>query len=343
MAPRNAIPNLAGKVICDGQITLHETLGQGSFGRVFRGETADKTSFAVKLMAQHTPGSPRALAQAKEQALHLDMGEHPNIVTLHAAASDSDFVYIVMENCPGGDLYRHMTKKSFIGDTDGVKNIFGQVMDAVHYCHEQGVYHRDLKPDNILMSKDGAHAYLSDFGLSTTSTSSMHTVGTKHYESPECLQASSLHRSYEHAPNDVWALGVILCSMISSCRPWDAADDTDPYFATFRQDPRWLYDTLPISEEAFKLLCDIFTLDPRFRVTLPELKERVAGMKTFFRDMEEDGLAPVVAIVVDVVLMRDMSDLEEVAIPFNWDYVRRKPKWRERVGAKLGNLFARLR
>lgn len=129
--------------------------------------------------------------------------------------------------------------------------------------------------------------------------------------------------------------------MISSCRPWVVALT----LTIFHQYPRWLYDTLLISEEASKLLLEASTLDPRFCVTMPELEKRVAEMLTSSRDMEDEGRGPATSVnmVVDEVLVRDMSELGEVAIVFDWDLARRKLKWRTGVGAKLGDSFARLR
>lgn len=110
----------------------------------------------------------------------------------------------------------------------------------------------------------------------------------------ECVFTSLLDTRYDHAPADVWALGIILCAMISNCRPWDFADDSEDFhFPQFRANPRSLMKFLPgISVPACKLLMKVFELDPQSRITLPELKARVQGKKTFFRASGDGDLSP---------------------------------------------------
>ncbi|TFL04746.1 kinase-like domain-containing protein [Pterulicium gracile] len=287
-SPRHPIPDLRGRAIYVDQIILHETLGKGAFGRVFRGEMVrpnnQHTQFAVKVLRKAQAGTRAGIAQATEQALHCNMGEHPNVSSLHFADADEEFTYLIMDYCPGGSLHEFIgsNKVTFVGNDEMVKRVFGQILDAVHHCHSNGVYHRDLKPDNILMSKDGAQAFVTDFGLSSSARSGWHAVGTLPYQAPECIYSTMLNAQYDHAPADVWALGVILCAIISNCRPWNFADDGDANFQRFRADPYSLMEHLPISVEACVLLSEVFELDPDSRVRLPELQARVQGMKTFF-------------------------------------------------------------
>jgi serine/threonine protein kinase len=103
--------------------------------------------------------------QNSEISNHYTVSDHPNIVTLHECFEDHRYIYMVMDFCPGPDLYALMTEFPFWRDDARCKKMFLQVLDAVEASHNLGVFHRDIKPENILSSKDGQTYYLADFGL----------------------------------------------------------------------------------------------------------------------------------------------------------------------------------
>jgi serine/threonine protein kinase len=164
----------------------------------------------------------------------------------------------------------------------------------VHYCHKRGVFHRDLKPENILLSEDRTCISLSDFGLSTTeSVSSDFGWGTSHYMSPECIQEKITYGSYSTCHNDIWSLGVVLANMISGCNPWPYATMKDETFATYLRNNNILQQTLPgISDGATAILKRIFDLNPLSRISLPELRNEILKLDTFFLP-EEVTLTPI--------------------------------------------------
>jgi len=96
--------------------------------------------------------------------------EAPGIVQLHYSFQDTNFLYFVMEYLPGGDLMNMLLNKHFLPE-DACKFYIFEIICAVQHCHERGYIHRDLKPDNILIARDG-HIKLTDFGLCTSGAES---------------------------------------------------------------------------------------------------------------------------------------------------------------------------
>lgn len=177
------------------------------------------------------------------------------------------------------------TPRNMAGHTIGSDNkkLFLQLIDAVSFCHEKGVFHRDLKPDNVLLDGEG-NMLLADFGLARNEeTSKGFGCGTKQYISPECIGETSRH-ACSHRTTDVWALGVIFTGMLTGCFPWKMACSLDPCWKAFQADQQWFFDSLDVSHDATQLLVDIFNVDIQSRITLPDMKERVEAIQTFFLD-----------------------------------------------------------
>lgn len=106
---------------------------------------------------------------------------------MHSVYEDESFVYIVLDLIRSGDLRKSIYERRapYYGNDEIVRAVFGQIVDAVGYCHKKGVYHRDLKPDNILTSEDGKSIWLADFGLATVDKKCKEIrTGTLPYLSP---------------------------------------------------------------------------------------------------------------------------------------------------------------
>jgi serine/threonine protein kinase len=168
--------NFAGRVVDCGRFQLLQVLGTGAYGVVYRAidlKTASSAGspaeVAIKILDKRCFNDAAAQRVRREVVLHHVVSEHPNIVTMHHAFEDVMFVYIVLDYCPGGDLFARISDdKVFFRNDDLTKSVFLKILDAVAYCHDQRVFHRDLKPENILCSKDGSEVHVSDFGLCTS-------------------------------------------------------------------------------------------------------------------------------------------------------------------------------
>lgn len=103
-----------------------------------------------------------------------------------------DCTFLVIEFCPDGDLFLNITERGhYVGNDFLAKALFLQILDAVEFCHSIGIYHRDLKPDNILVTNGGMTVKLADFGLATTEyITSDFGCGSTFYMSPGRIPTS---------------------------------------------------------------------------------------------------------------------------------------------------------
>ena len=170
---------LLGREISD-ELHVEEYLTHGSFGAVFR--VADRyNSYQLALKV-----TLKSFHWEDESTVHYFLSRHPNVVTLHENIELGDYAASLLDYCPGGSLhsliYDHL---AYAGDSIRVKSTLLQITDAVGHCHSNKIYHRDLKPLNVLCNEDGSQVFLTDFGLATMDEHSReHTVGTVAYMSP---------------------------------------------------------------------------------------------------------------------------------------------------------------
>ncbi|KAI0659220.1 kinase-like protein [Cubamyces menziesii] len=282
------IPDLVGHTIDCGRLRLVDTLGSGSNGVIFLAEDTLSGSspalYAVKCVVRAEKGSRRHTLQRQEIQFHRALSHHPNVVTLHRVIEERYYVFLVLDYCAGGDLFTYLQRRrEYRGDDAFIKRLFLQIVDALAACHEAGIYHRDLKPENILISEDAQHIYLTDFGLATSNThSKTFGAGSSLYMSPECIGSNPARPPYDTRANDIWALGVILTSMISGHNPWNNACPTDACYRAYLRNNRFLIDMLPLSPCANLLLQHIFQPEAVRRITLAQIHDVVERLDTFF-------------------------------------------------------------
>ena len=193
-----------------------------------------------------------------------------NIVRCLDAFETAQNAFLVLEYCDLGDLYENIMQGRIPRDTQIVKDIMLQLVNAVQYCHAAGVYHRDIKPENILMSvmDDGSGRpllKLGDFGLATHEewTTDVGT-GSDRYMAPE--QFENIHDGYSPEKADIWAIGCCLLNLVFSRNPFKAPSTSDPIFADYVRDPMSLSDVFPtMSNDTFEVLKYALAVDPTKR------------------------------------------------------------------------------
>lgn len=202
--------DLLGHTIDAGRLKLVETLGEGAYGVVYRAveqHTAASSSsskkkapnqYAVKVLLKADGASIEGECQSREIVTHKIASEHPNVLTLHDVLEEGRFIFLVLDFCAGGDMYGAVVERHAYCEDDAlVKSVFVQILDAVQSCHDQGIYHRDIKPDNIFVNADDSKVFLGDFGLATdVEISSAFSCGSSFYMSPGML--FSFAKTYEH-------------------------------------------------------------------------------------------------------------------------------------------------
>lgn len=206
-----------------GRYFVVERLGEGSTGRVYRAIHQDLLKHVALKILSVDASAPRSMVERFRREAAIAAGlRHPSIVGVHDVGADGDLHYIAMDLVDGQTLSAWLRESP---EREERLRVLEETARAVGHAHEAGVLHRDLKPQNILVRKDGTPVVV-DFGLARTSTDASLTrdgavLGTPQYMAPEQVrgEVSTLTPSA-----DVYALGCVLYESIVGDRPNSISD-----------------------------------------------------------------------------------------------------------------------
>ena len=266
--------------------TLGKTLGTGGFAIVKTCARKDtQQEFAVKVMA--VPQEPGLDDMTRDDMLReieiISNLTHPNVTFLHEYYEERNKIYLVTDIMRGGELLDAMLRMGRYSETES-KKVFKQILAAIHYLHRNGIVHRDLKLENILLAQPGDldNVQIVDFGLAKRSTRGggshkalgpaeidlLSTVcGTPQYVAPEIITNSHTRKGYGQKA-DMWSLGVILYILISGYPPFH----DDNHNSLFLKIAKGRYDFdddvwEDVSAEAKDLIKKLLTVDPGKRLS----------------------------------------------------------------------------
>ena len=205
-----------------GTYCIIEQLGQGGMATVFKAYHASLDRYvALKVLHPTLTEDIDFEARFQREAGVVARLEHPHIVPVYGYAEHENRPYLVMKYIAGDTLRARMSQGPLSsGEIAGIVDAVGA---ALAYAHEHGVLHRDVKPSNVLVSKDGA-IYLTDFGLARIAQSGERTLssdmvmGTPQYISPE----QALGKTDLDARTDIYSFGVMLYEMVVERVPFNA-------------------------------------------------------------------------------------------------------------------------
>ena len=223
-----------------GRFEILERLGTGSSGTVYRARDPDLDRVvALKLLAADTEVDASTVTRFEAEARLASALDHPHIVTIHEIGRSSDGRPFIAMGLLGGGTLRARIAAGALPLGEALK-VAAEVADGLAAAHAKGIIHRDVKPENILLSGNGA--CLVDFGIAGigSATKGWHRlgVGTAPYMSPEQVDSGSVdHRT------DIWSLGVVLYEMLAGRRPF-AGRDTENLFQAIRNDEPVALDVL---------------------------------------------------------------------------------------------------
>ena len=220
-------------------------IGRGAFGEVHvcRNKITDEI-VAIKKIKKEVLYNKNQIIHIKNEQLFMSKVKSPWIVELKASFQDFDYLYLVMEFLQGGDLMNILIKKEILTEKEAQFYI-AEIVLAIESIHKLGCIHRDIKPDNVLIDKNG-HIKLTDFGLAKisdkifdkninkknyinmikndkpTHDKNYSCVGTAYYVAPEVLNKTG------YGPEiDWWSLGVIFYEMLVGYVPFSSKDTTE--------------------------------------------------------------------------------------------------------------------
>src|SRR5260221_600201 len=222
------MPDLIGKQL--GQYVITSQIGKGGMAFVYKAHhAAMDRDVAIKVMDDEIANNPEFIARFEREVKTIARLQHPHILPVYDYGHEGKLIYLVMRLVDGRSLDDELRRARMPMGT--ILKIFGQIADALTYAHAQGVIHRDLKPNNILLDSNG-NAYLTDFGIakivkSTTNLTAPNVViGTASYMAPELWRGDPIDTRV-----DIYALGIMLYEMFTGEVPFTS--DT-PYGVMYK-------------------------------------------------------------------------------------------------------------
>lgn len=231
-------------------------LGSGYYSNVYL--VQNKNSCLLAAMKIVNTSAFNLKPTTREAIIHRSMN-HSGIIKLYDSFEYTDKWIFVMELASGGSMYDYITNNDIPENI--ARNWFAQIVSAVEYCHSKNIIHRDLKLENILFTESN-QIKICDFGLSNTVKDTDDPLstycGSKSYAAPELFKG----KPYNGRPVDIWALGIILYSLLFGRFPWRSTESTGNLVAEITSG-RFVIPLHPASP----LLHSMLQVNPSLRVT----------------------------------------------------------------------------
>jgi len=209
------------ETVLNGRYRLGDVLGEGGMAVVYRAQDLMlHRSVAVKVLRRQYATDAGFLRRFEREAQAAAGFSHPNIVNVYDVGTDGDSHYIVMEYIRGPSL-KDLIRRQGPFSVEGAVFVIGQVASALDYAHQHRLVHRDIKPQNILVDRDG-NAKVVDFGIAKGAqdvnlTEAGTGMGTVHYVSPEQARGEPATPA-----SDLYSTGVVLFEMLTKRLPFEA-------------------------------------------------------------------------------------------------------------------------
>jgi eukaryotic-like serine/threonine-protein kinase len=266
-----------------GNYDLIEKIAEGGMGSIYRARHhASGAIVAIKIMPPSMAGNPVLLKRFEQEFRAASRLDHPNIVRALDYGESGSMPYLVMEYVDGDSLGQKIEREGRLPEQEAIR-LIAQVAQGLHRAHKQGLIHRDVKPDNILMTSDG-QAKLADLGLvkevdaDLNLTKTGRGLGTPHFMAPE---------QFRNAKNadvrcDIYSLGATLYMMVTGELPFKSTGPLDAWMKKIHNElvpPRKLVTSL--SERLDWAIRRAMHPDPDQRpVTCREFVEDLTGHST---------------------------------------------------------------
>ena len=241
--------NLIGKTL-DGLYTVRELIGTGGMANVYKavvgpgGPVPEGTVVAVKVLRQELMHDPDLVRRFKNESKAISLLNHPNIVKVYDVSVSEKLQYIVMEYVDGMTLREYLNERGGRLTSRETVHFISQILKALDHAHRNGVVHRDIKPQNIMLLDNG-QLRMMDFGIARISRaenqlSGGKAMGSVHYISPE--QAKGDETDFT---SDIYSVGVMMYEMLSGHLPFDADDVVEVAIKQITDKPKRLQELAP--------------------------------------------------------------------------------------------------
>ena len=242
--------NLIGKRL-DGLYEVKELIGSGGMANVYKavmrgnnGPVPPGTVVAVKVLRREFMHDPDLVRRFKNESKAISLLNHPNIVKVYDVSVSDDLQYIVMEYVDGMTLREYLNERGGRLTSRETVHFISQILKALEHAHANGVVHRDIKPQNIMLLDNG-QLRMMDFGIARISRaenqlSGGKAMGSVHYISPEQAKGDETD-----CTSDIYSVGVMMYEMLSGHLPFDAEDVVEVAIKQISDQPKPLHEIAP--------------------------------------------------------------------------------------------------
>ena len=277
---------MQGMILGD-RYMLVELLGGGGMARVYlaHDEILDR-DVALKVLREQYADDEQFVERFRREAKNAASLNHPNIVQVYdQGRSENGTYYMAMEYVPGGTLKERIKGEGRL-DPGEAAGVASRVAEALAVAHGRGIVHRDIKPQNVLLTASGTEAKVADFGIARAASSRTMTetnlmLGTAAYMSPEQVRGERVGPA-----SDLYSLGVVLYEMLTGELPYTADDPIATAVKHLDEPPRHPREVNPVVPEALDALTAT--------LLAKRAEDRYAGAAQLAEDLRRmrDGLPP---------------------------------------------------
>ena len=335
---------MIGRVLND-RYEVVQFVGQGGMAKVYLGfDKVLHRDVAIKILQEEFNDNEQFLNKFKREAQAAGKLSHPHIVNIYDTGNDHDIYYIVMEYVDGGTLKDYINAKGKLSYRESI-NYALAIASALGQAHKNNIIHRDVKPQNILLTRAKRLPKVADFGIAraiTSSTMTMvdETMGSVHYLSPEQARGG-----YLDARSDLYSLGILLYEMVTGKLPFDSDSPVAVALMQIQEDIVPLREIDPNAPKGLEVIIQNLTAkspNDRYQDTLElieDLKKVRADFNAHINRIGAEDTSPTEKIPI----IRD-EEIEQVPkrVPLenndNFDELREKDKKKKKKdkGKKKG-------
>lgn len=221
----------------DGRYEIQEIIGIGGMAVVYKAfDIQENKIVAIKILKDEFGTNVEFLRRFQNESKVIAVLSHPNIVKVFDVSFGDNFQYIVMEYIDGITLKEYIERKQSIPWKDALYFTV-QILRALQHAHDKGIVHRDVKPQNIMLLRDGT-IKVTDFGIARFSRSDERTItdkaiGSVHYISPEQAKGGPIDEKA-----DLYSVGVLMYEMLTGCLPFDGDNAVSVAIMQLQDEPK---------------------------------------------------------------------------------------------------------
>lgn len=267
--------------VFDDRYVVQELIGEGGMAVVYKGQDLRlNRSVAIKIMRDEMAADEEFRRAFCAEAHAVAMLSNPNIVAVYDVSHSEDIEYIVMELVDGITLRQYMDRRGALQWRE-VLHFTRQIARALAHAHERGIIHRDIKPQNIMMLRDGT-VKVEDFGIAALETdvyeNDGQAIGSIHYIAPEQARGE-----IPDARSDLYSLGIVMYEMLTAQKPYEGETITEiavKHINAAATPPHELVEDIPPELERITLKAMCADIDQRYQ----NANELLADLESFVQE-----------------------------------------------------------